>query len=563
MIVSNLTLFENSNTMHNLDGDETRTEQQSKLYVRYNKPQTLEGQKKALGSKLNNELYLKVLAPSQRNLASDSHDGVLDKVSTFGANLNDETWEIMYLQFKNFVIRNGHTYISSDSEHEKIKDWINRQILNRPYLLEYQFLKLDILGVNWNIVLSRDHTWKLMLKRLEDFKKEFGHCRVPHSWEKDKQLALWVMRQRKMNLQVKILDYRRQLLNQIGFTWAIQETYNKQWENYFCQLADFKKKFGHCNVPGKNIKLVSWIERQRLSKKKNLLASQRQQRLNEIEFVWGFDKIKKKDWDERYRQLANFSKMHGHSFVPVNYYENKLLGNWVALQRKLEAQGKLSKSRLDDLDKLNFVWSAQTAFRLKLEYDLLWDRNFEKLIEYKRLNGTCQVSVKSQPLLQAWSTWQRKLFYENRMAPDRGARLDSISFPWSINEGYWKKMFELLSSFYDQFGHTRVPSHWSENPRLSAWVYRTRSEKHKLGDAKIASLNRMKFEWTIQHKIVVGWPAMYNRLLAFKISFGHTRVPVKWFEDPKLGKWVGRMRNEKKKMSKERLALLQAAEFHW
>jgi len=73
----------------------------------------------------------------------------------------------------------------------------------------------------------------------------------------------------------------------------------------------------------------------------------------------------------------------------------------------------------------------------------------------------------------------------------------------------------------------------------------------------------MKFGWTIQHKIVVGWPAMYNRLLAFKISFGHTRVPVKWFEDLKLGKWVGRMRNEKKRMSKERLALLQAAKFHW
>ena len=549
--------------MHNIDGDQIRTEQRGKLYVRYNKPQALKGQNKALRSELSNELYLKVLAPSQRNLVSDLQDDGLDNASTSRANLHDETWEAMYLQFKNFVISNGHTHISAETKYEKVKDWINRQILNRPYLLACQFLKLDILGVNWNIILSRDHAWELMLSRLDNFKKEFGHCRVPYSWEKDKQLALWVLRQRKMNLQGKILDYRRQLLNQIGFTWAIQETYDEQWENYFRQLANFKTEFGHCNVPGKNIKLVSWIERQRLTKKKNLLASQREQRLNELGFIWGFDKIKKKDWEEKYQQLADFNKTYGHSFVPVKYYENKLLGNWVALQRKLQALGKLSKYRLDKLDKLQFVWSAQTTSRLKLEYDLLWDGNFEKLIEYKRLNGTCQVSLKSQPLLQAWTTWQRKLFYEGKLAPDRGARLDSISFPWSVNEGYWKKMIELLSAFYDQFGHTQVPSQWPENPRLSAWVYRVRLEKHRLEDAKIALLDQMGFEWTIQHKTVAGWAAMYERLLAFKEDFGHARVPVRWPEDPKLGKWISRMRNEKTKLSNERLALLQAAGFHW
>lgn len=479
------------------------------------------------------------------------------------SNQNDDDWEIMFLQFKNFVSRNGQTNISSHPENDNLKDWINRQIINKPYLSECQFLKLDKLGLNWNIVLSRDHAWELMFRRLEDFRKIFGHCRVPHNWEKDKQLALWVTRQRKMNLQGKILDTRRQMLNRIGFTWAVQETFNAQWEHYFQQLADFKKEFGHCNVPGKQTKLVSWIERQRLLKKKMRLTSQREHRFNELNFIWEFDKIKKDAWEEKYLQLAAFKKAHGHSFVPVKYDENKRLGNWIALQRKLQSQGKLSDVRVKKLDKLNFVWSSQTRTLLKREYDLLWDKNFKKLNEYKKLHGTCQVSLKSDPLLQAWTVWQRKMFYEGRMDNHRISQLNSISFPWSLNEDYWQKMFDLLCRFYNRFGHTRIPPQGTENRRLSAWVYRMKSDKSKLDSDKVVLLNQLGFDWTIHHKIVAGWPAMYDRFLAFKKEYGHTRVPVKWVEDPKLGKWVSRMRSEKKKLCKERLALLQAAGFHW
>lgn len=563
LLEHNLTLSENNQIMPRTNVDQVPSEPQSKLYVRYSKPVAFDEENVTRRSDIDNELYLDVLATSLRNLGSDPLHDAENEPQSAQSSQNDDIWEGMYLQFKGIVNKTGHTNISSHPEHDNLKDWINRQILNKPFLSESQFLKLDKLGVNWSIVLSRDHAWELMFRRLEDFNKTFGHCRVPHGWEKDKQLALWVMRQRRMNMQGKILDIRRLLLNRIGFIWAIQETFNIQWENFFQQLADFKKEFGHCNVPGKNIKLVSWIERQRLSKKKKILSSQREQRLNELDFIWEFDKIKKDGWQEKYLQLADFNRAHGHSFVPVKYNANKLLGNWVALQRKLQAQGKLSDGRLKKLDKLNFVWSAHTRTRLQLEYDLQWERNFRKLTEYKHLHGTCQVSLKSDPLLQAWAVWQRKMFYEGRMASHRIVQLNSISFPWSLNEGYWEKMFDLLYLFNNRFGHTRVPSQWAENRRLAAWVYRMRTDKSKLDLAKVALLNKLDFEWTIHHKIVAGWPAMYDRFLKFKKDLGHTKVPVRWPDDPKLGKWVSRMRSEKKKLSKERLALLQAAEFHW
>jgi hypothetical protein len=88
-------------------------------------------------------------------------------------------------------------------------------------------------------------------------------------------------------------------------------------------------------------------------------------------------------------------------------------------------------------------------------------------------------------------------------------------------------------------------------------------EKHELSTHKIELLNSLGFEWTIKKKVVVGWSQMYGRLLAFKEGYGHTRVPVKWQKDPKLGKWVSRMRYERNKINLERIILLESIGFDW
>ena len=56
---------------------------------------------------------------------------------------------------------------------------------------------------------------------------------------------------------------------------------------------------------------------------------------------------------------------------------------------------------------------------------------------------------------------------------------------------------------------------------------------------------------------------MYKKLVKFKRLHGHTQVPVKWKQDPKLGKWVSRMRYEKDKLDPERVYLLEAIDFNW
>jgi hypothetical protein len=475
----------------------------------------------------------------------------------------NHTWESMYRQIANYAQQKGHVCLPSDQRHEELKDWLIRQIIGKRLLTRSQFQKLDRIGVDWGMFISRDHQWEQMYLRLKDFYDMFGHCRVPQRWVKDKQLALWVVVQRRMRTENKLQEDREQKLRELNFVWNIKAVHATQWEVFFQQLTAFYRAHGHCRVPGKYEKLVSWIERQRLAKKNGTLLYERERRLAEINFLWSCEGFKKKCWDDIYAQLCAYQQKHGHCFVPVNCKENKTLGTWVATQRTLEAKGKLASSKKNKLNKLNFVWSRDTTRQLKATRDTQWNANFEKLKAYRRVYGSCQVSLKIDPALQRWTSWQRRLFYQGRLLQDRVDWLNEIFFPWSIQEGYWMKMYEALIDFRAKFGHTEVPYQWPPNPQLAAWVYRVKSKKSELTSQKIELLDKLGFDWTLSRRKLVPWHVMYSRLIKFKQEHGHTRVPVKWREDPKLSKWVSRMRHEKGRLDPVRISLLQAIEFAW
>src|SRR5690606_15208810 len=158
---------------------------------------------------------------------------------------------------------------------------------------------------------------------------------------------------------------------------------------------------------------------------KGQLSKERMKMLEGINFIWDFKDIKQKAWEDKFKQLKEFWKENGHAFVPVNYKENKSLGTWVASQRWLEAKGKLDPAKKKKLDQLGFVWSKDTEKELKAINDEKWEESFNKLKAYKEKYGTCQVSLKVDRVLQRWTCWQRKAFYEGKLPEDRLNRLRS------------------------------------------------------------------------------------------------------------------------------------------
>ena len=125
---------------------------------------------------------------------------------------------------------------------------------------------------------------------------------------------------------------------------------------------------------------------------------------------------KEEQWNERYQELVEYTKINGHCLVKHQWSKNRPLAQWVKRQRyqyKLKCDGRrstLTDERLKLLNDLNFVWSTQRA---------IWEEKYNELVEYADVNGHCNVpsNYDANRPLAIWVRCQRrqyKLFVQRR-----------------------------------------------------------------------------------------------------------------------------------------------------
>jgi hypothetical protein len=95
------------------------------------------------------------------------------------------------------------------------------------------------------------------------------------------------------------------------------------------------------------------------------------------------------------------------------------------------------------------------------------------------------------------------------LSADRIAELDALNFAWgAISKadtfigdvavsGAWKTRFDELCAYKEKFGDCKVPSKWTENPKLGNWISQQRQEKKKgtLKPERESLLTEIGFLW--------------------------------------------------------------------
>lgn len=114
--------------------------------------------------------------------------------------------------------------------------------------------------------------------------------------------------------------------------------------------------------------LAQWVKRQRYQYvlreqgKRSSLNDDRLALLQQIGFVW---QAQEAHWQERFKDLLEFKKQHGHCKVPTRYHKDKSLGSWVKCQRtqyrkyKRNESCNINKERILQLDSLGFAWEGR------------------------------------------------------------------------------------------------------------------------------------------------------------------------------------------------------------
>lgn len=267
----------------------------------------------------------------------------------------------------------------------------------------------------------------------------------------------------------RLTEDRLRRLESIGFEWKVKNKmkryYDKQWDQMFQRLLQFKETNGHCLVPKRylrDMKLGTWVHTQRIQYRK-LVANKKEDGISEEEEVA--------------KLLA------GHN---TNLTEEETAAMACCVGEEITF--RLTEERRKRLEEVGFVWSAREGEKgidvarvTRNTYDDQWDNMFEKLKEYKQTHGDCLVPkrYKDNPKLGTWVDTQRVQFKKlqkilaskgkttettnemaagvsspepvgvagkplvGRLTEDRIHRLQALGFVWSLRDD-WQKHYEEL-----------------------------------------------------------------------------------------------------------------------
>ena len=417
---------------------------------------------------------------------------------------------------------------------EVIGPYVNLEQLQSSICAE----TVDRLGSSW------DETYGLLQK----YKNQYGDCLVPTYFHyEDFKLGQWVGVQRQKKL--KMSAERLNKLESLDFSW---NKFSDSWLRSYQALKEFHLREFHCKVPQghieSGIKLGSWVHGQRQNL--NNLSEERLRLLNEINFLW--DPLSSA-WEEGLQALKKFQSRVGHCLVNRAHKEDGFaLGGWVSRQRN--AKSNLSKTQIDMLNDLQFVWNVKEA---------TWEEGYAALSNFKNQHNHCDVPQTFKVNNFSLGSWVSRLRQsQSQLTDERKKRLDQLGFSWNLADEKWDYGFTQLLVFMKKEGHCNPPNSYLEQDfKLGNWVHYQRTNSNKLHQSRIAKLNEINFIWDPFEQ---QWEDGFQALKKYQQLYGHCDVPQSYAEDGiKLGTWVARQRTNIDKLEANKIQKLDSIGFLW
>ncbi|MDT3740977.1 MAG: helicase associated domain-containing protein [Candidatus Kapabacteria bacterium] len=152
------------------------------------------------------------LRKNNENSLSTEQIQILDNLGFIWDPL-EYSWQQHYKALVKFRNEFGHTRIPHrKASYKKLLNWTKHQRDIKDKLPPDKFKKLDDLGFNWNPL---DDNWMRHYNELVEFKKEFGHLRVPYSNTKNIKLFNWIYYIR--SIKEKLDPDKIKKLDDLGF----------------------------------------------------------------------------------------------------------------------------------------------------------------------------------------------------------------------------------------------------------------------------------------------------------------------------------------------------------
>lgn len=251
-------------------------------------------------------------------------------------------------------------------------------------------------------ILAELEPWTIMWERLVEYRA----CENDWPGATEGKLGLWCYTQRQARKRRTLSKERIQKLDEIGFEW---EQLESLWMRNYKKLVWFYRENGRWPKRGEG-SLGTWCNTQRQNRKNGRLTKERIRCLDEVGFVWEYDR--EEEWQKNYDRLQTFYR-EKKRWPKV---KDGALGSWCCTQRKLYRQKELPEERKIALDLIGFPWSTEAV----------WLEKYRELQIFYMINGRWPTS--REGALGSWCAVQRRLYRNNELAEERKNKLEAIGF---------------------------------------------------------------------------------------------------------------------------------------
>lgn len=295
-------------------------------------------------------------------------------------------------------------------------------------------------------------SWETMYAFARQYYAANGNLEVPKKYKTPQGYGLgnWISVQRKVRagyIYGNLTAERIAMLDSIGMVW--ENVRDLKFERNYALAKAYFEEHGNLNVPAdykmqSGFALGKWLVY--LNSHRESLAEERVQKLNDIGMVWNKNLSR---WYENYGRAKKYFEEHGDLNVPYDYKSE----DGVSLYRWLNGQRNnrraLSDEQIKLLEDMGFDWTTRA--------DSAWERNFERLAEYKRRNGNVNVPVnyvQGGVRLGKWLARQRS--ESGKLTDGQRSRLTQLGVELERADP-WEVRYELACRYYEENGNLRVP----------------------------------------------------------------------------------------------------------
>ncbi|CAJ1945024.1 unnamed protein product [Cylindrotheca closterium] len=372
---------------------------------------------------------------------------LLDKID-FPWELKRVTFRLMVAKLMTYYHQHGHLRVSQDDEDDdddsELYEWMALQrkryhgmvTVSGSPMTDEQIEKMEETNFCWSQDW-KERVWHEKYTKVVEFYKEHGHVHVK---KKDyPSIYNWIQVQEERYKGTEgykpLSEEESELLEQIDFAF-FENRPRMSWNTMYAEVERYREENdgrfpNHRDDP----ELSRWMRQQRKRLRSSYghvpLSDEQASMLKSIDFPMlpkGFDL---RSWCERYDELVDFWKHHGHFLV--DRFENPRLYKWIAVQRSTHDVAfsytrPPSRSEKYLLDRIGFPWTSD-------RYELEWQKIYEELVQFQQETGHLQPKVADYPSLYSWMWYQRER-YQNKelsgMPTHQIDQLNKIGFRWTV-----------------------------------------------------------------------------------------------------------------------------------